>query len=357
MSRLQKLQPSLSALDLDGLLITTAENRRYLSNFTGSTGVLLIDPNEKSYLVTDFRYWEQVGQEVTDFSLSKSGPHLWQSVVELIKQLKWEKVGFEAASLSFQEYQTLNAMLPSAVKLVPTQDLVEKQRWVKDETEIETLAKAAQITDLAWEKALALVKPGIAERELALEFDYQLRAHGADGSAFTTIVASGWRSALPHGTASDRKLNLGEYLLLDGGAVYKGYHADMSRTVTLGKASAEQQRIYQLVLEAQELALADLKAGQIGSAVDAVARAFIEKHGFGSNFGHGLGHSVGLNIHESPRLSITESNPIPNGAAITVEPGIYLPGWGGVRIEDLVIVTTDGVRNLTGSPKQDLIEL
>ncbi|HBE80430.1 MAG TPA: hypothetical protein DDW65_22000 [Firmicutes bacterium] len=355
--RLQKFRENLKNLNLDGVLISNSENSRYLSGFSGSSGVLLISADTAA-IITDFRYWEQVSQEVKDFQLYKQGPNLWQSIVALVQKLHWTKIGFEAATLTYQDYQTFCNLVPKNVQLIPQNNLVEHQRWVKDTAEIALLSTAEQITDRAFAETLPIIKPGIKEREIALEFDHQLRLQGAEGNSFTTIVVSGARSALPHGEASDKKVAVGDLVTIDGGALFQGYHADMTRTVVVGKGSEEQKRLYQVVLQAQELALQSLKAGLIGFEVDKIARDFLSQHGYGGDkFGHGLGHSVGLNIHESPRLAVTEQNPIPAGAVITVEPGVYIPGWGGVRIEDLVVVKLDGIRNLTASPKKELIEL
>ncbi len=356
MSRLQVLQKNITTMNLDGIIITNPENRRYLSGFSGSAGVLLISGNE-SYIVTDFRYWEQVSQEVSEFELKKQGPSLWPTIVDIINSLKWKKVGFEAGNITYNDFQTFTPLFSTDIDLTPTTDLVEKQRWIKEEIEVTIIAKAAKITDEALKKTLAIIKPGIKEREIALEFDYQLRLLGADGSAFKTIVISGKKSALPHGAPSDKEVVSGELVLIDGGALYQGYHADMTRTFVLGSATTEQKRIYKIVLEAQKKVLNYLKAGLIGSEVDKIARDYLAEQGFKENFGHGLGHSVGLNIHESPRLSPTEANIIPKGAVITVEPGVYLPDWGGIRIEDLVVVNDKGITNLTSSPKDQLMEL
>jgi Xaa-Pro aminopeptidase len=354
--RLREFRESLARAPVAGMIITDGENRRYLSGFTGSAGALVIDAAH-AFLVTDFRYWEQAAAEARDFELSKQGVDLYRSVVELIGTLQWSSVGFEPESLTYQGYQQINELLPLATQCVPVPEVVRRQRAVKDRVEIEWLAEAARITDYAWQKTLALIKPGVRELEVALEFDYQLRINQAEGSAFPTIVASGWRSALPHGGPTSKKLLPGELVLLDGGALYRGYHADMTRTVVLGKATSKQREIYQIVLDAQEKALEMIRAGLTGREIDAIAREMIAAQGYGAYFGHGLGHSVGLNIHENPRLAPTETGAIPLGATVTVEPGIYLPDWGGVRIEDLVVVEADGVRNLTGSPKKQLLEV
>jgi Xaa-Pro aminopeptidase len=355
MDRLQKFRENVKGLNINGVLINNSENRRYLSGFTGSAGALLISA-DTAVIITDFRYWEQVSRQAGDFVLHKQGPNLWQSIVASLQELQWTKIGFEAGSLTFQEYQNLCQLAPN-LQFVPLNDLVERQRWIKDQQEIELLARAARITDQALANTLAMLRPGMREREIALEFDHQLRLQGASGSAFTTIAISGKQTALPHGAPSEKAIAPGDLILIDGGALFEGYHADLTRTVVLGKASAEQKRLYGIVLQAQELALNFLKSGLAGSEVDKVAREFLSQQGYGEYFGHGLGHSVGLNIHESPRLSMTEQNLIPAGAVITVEPGVYIPGWGGIRIEDLVVVESDGIRNLSGSPKRELIEV
>ncbi|TCL70786.1 Xaa-Pro aminopeptidase/Xaa-Pro dipeptidase [Hydrogenispora ethanolica] len=355
MSRLQKIRQSLAAQPVDGLLVTHPENLRYLSGFSGGEGALLIGA-DAALLVTDFRYWDQVALEVTEFELWKQGPKLWQSVGEAIQKLGWSRVGFEAGALNYADYASLGTIL-QGIELIPTTRLIEEIRVVKDEHEIELLAEAERITDHALAATLERIRPGVQEREIALEFDYQLRLNGAEGSSFSTIVVSGWRAALPHGAPSNKEVAVGELLTIDGGALYQGYHADMTRTVAIGKADAKQREIYQIVLEAQNAALDYLKAGLPGRAVDKVARDIIAAHGYAERFGHGLGHCVGLNIHENPRLSPSEPGNIPAGAVVTVEPGIYLPDWGGVRIEDLMVVGEDGIRNLTGSPKQELMEI
>ncbi len=355
MSRLENLRSRLRERELDGILITNRENRCYLSGFTGSSGTLVIGM-EEAFLVTDFRYWEQASSESKGFELYKQGPQMWASIGELLQKLKWERIGFEG-TLTYQEFQNFEGVLTSNASLTPVTDLVEELRRVKEDSEIELISKAAIITDTAWEKTISRIRPGVKERDLALEFDYQLRLNGAEGNAFPTIVAFGERAALPHAAPGGKELVSGEFVLIDGGALYQGYNADLTRTVVLGKADSEQLRIYELVLKAQLEALEYLRSGLTGREVDQKARDIISKAGYGENFGHGLGHSVGLNIHENPRLSPNESGQIPKGAVVTVEPGIYLPKWGGVRIEDLVEVEENGVRNLTGASKKRLLEI
>lgn len=356
MSRLENLRTRLRERELEGVLISNRENRRYLSDFTGSSGVLVIGI-EEAFLVTDFRYWEQAASESKGFEIYKQGPQLWPSIGELLQKLKWERIGFEAGTLTFEEFQKLEGVIDPNVSLTPVTDLVEELRRIKEDGEMEIIAQAAAITDIAWEKTVTRIGPGVKERDLALEYDYQLRLNGAEGSAFPTIVAFGARAALPHAAPGGKEIRSGDFVLIDGGALYQGYCADMTRTVVFGKSVPEQRRIYELVLKAQLKALEYMKAGLTGREIDAKSRRVISEAGFGDKFGHGLGHSVGLNIHENPRLSPNESGSIPKGAVITVEPGIYLPDWGGVRIEDLVVVEENGVRNLTGSPKDKLLEI
>lgn len=356
MSRLDNLRKQLRERELDGILIFNRENRRYLSGFTGSAGVLAID-GRQAFLVTDFRYWEQAAIESKDFELYKQGPQLWPSIGELLRKLDWKRIAFEAGGLTYFEYQNLEPVLAPNTGLTPVNGLVEELRRIKESCEVELIAKAAAITDSAWEKTIRRIKPGVKERDLALEFDYQLRLEGAEGNAFPTIVAFGARTALPHAAPGETEVKGGDFVLIDGGATYQGYNADLTRTVVLGKAHQEQRRIYQLVLQAQMEALKYMKAGLTGREIDEKARDVIAEAGYGDYFGHGLGHCVGLNIHENPRLSPSESHQILAGAVITVEPGIYLPKWGGVRIEDLVVVEEDGIRNLTEAPKDQLLEI
>jgi Xaa-Pro aminopeptidase len=356
MERLRKFREKLAAAGIDGMIINNGKNRRYLSGFTGSSGVLVIDASA-AYLVTDFRYWEQAATEAAGFTICKQGPDLYQSAVELITDFGWQSVGFEPESLTYLEYQKVRGLLPQTVSYVPAAGLVSQLRAIKDSGEIALLAEAERITEAAWEKTLTMIRPDVSEIDVAVEFDYQLRLNGAESGAFPTIVASGARTALPHGAPTTKKIRPGELVLIDGGARYQGYHGDLTRTVVLGAADGRQREIYQIVLTAQKKALAGIKAGLTGKALDALARSEIQARGYGDYFGHGLGHSVGLEIHENPRLSTFENNPIPAGATVTVEPGIYLPGWGGVRIEDLVVVEADGIRNLAASPKEHLLEL
>ncbi|HBG16050.1 MAG TPA: Xaa-Pro dipeptidase [Firmicutes bacterium] len=359
MERLEQFRKLMVEQEIDGFLATTPENRRYLSGFTGSSGVLLID-EQQAILLTDFRYLEQAADQIrtSGFSVKKHEPKLWPTVIEEIKA--WSKKptwkwGFESEHLVEKDFRFLRENL-SSVELVPTEGLINLLRRKKSAEEIDFIKKAVAITDQAWEKVKTEIKPGRKETEIAALFEYVQRKMGAEGTSFRTIVASGPRSALPHGVASERKLEEGDLVVLDGGALYAGYCSDFTRTIVVGQASSRQRELYNLVLEAQETALTEMRPGMTGKEVDALAREVITKAGYGEYFGHGLGHSLGLAIHESPRLSLTDETILEPGVVYTVEPGIYLPGWGGIRIEDVVVVTDSGIENLTTSPKRLTLE-
>ncbi|HEY8392059.1 MAG TPA: Xaa-Pro peptidase family protein [Capillibacterium sp.] len=355
--RLAKFRQILAAENLDGFVVTSRANRRYLSGFTGSSGVLVISRAE-AVLLTDFRYLDQAAVQVEayGFQVKKHAPGLWETVAEEIKKYcpdgrsRW---GFESEYLVEKSYRALAEQLKGCGQLIPTEGLVNRLRRQKSPGELEAIRKAVAITDRAWARLLPELKPGRTEKEIAALFEFFQRELGAEGTSFPTIVASGPRSALPHGEPTDRKIEAGDLLTLDGGALYNGYCSDFTRTVVVGaEPTARQQALYDLVLKAQEAALSGMKPGMTGKEVDALAREVIAAAGYGDNFGHGLGHSLGLEIHEEPRLSPTDETVLAPGVVYTVEPGLYLTGWGGIRIEDVVVVTTDGIENLTGSPKR-----
>lgn len=355
MTRLEKIESKLNELELDAVIIRGEINRRYLSGFTGSNAYLYISKTTKKFL-TDFRYLEQASKQCPDFDIidyMKDG--LENTINAIIEQDNAKKLGFEDSVLTFKDYMILKEGLKS-VKLVPIGDIVEQIRMVKDEQELECIKKAASIGDMAYEHILTFVKPGVTEKEIALELETFMKKNGAEKLSFDTIVASGIHSSLPHAEPTDKKIEDGDFVTLDFGCVYKGYCSDMTRTFVVGKASEKQKEIYNTVLEAQEKSLAVIKAGCIGKEVDKIARDIISDKGYGDYFGHGLGHCVGLFIHEEPRLSPKDENVFKENMVVTVEPGIYIPDFGGVRIEDLVCVTKDGIINFTSSPKQ-LVEI
>lgn len=351
--RLAECRRAMAELELEAFIITGPANRRYLSGFTGDNGLLFVDA-ARQILFTDFRYEEQARLEAPAWDLRVVGRQLIPEFAAWLKEEGGRRIGLEAEHWSLADYELLTADLPRE-RFVPTKGVIEGLRAVKSEEEIACIATAAAINDRVWEKFLPLLKPGVAERDLAVELEYLLRREGAEGLAFPCIVASGPRGAMPHAVPSEKRLASGELVVVDFGAVWKGYASDITRTVALGKVGEEEAVAYRVVLTAQEKALAAVRPGTTTRAVDAVARDYIRAAGYGEAFGHGLGHAVGLEVHEEPRLSPTSDQVIRAGMVFTVEPGIYLPGRFGVRIEDLVVVTGEGCRNLTRSPKELLV--
>ena len=275
---------------------------------------------------------------------------IWESAIAL----HISEITFEAHDMSFETYSSyLNKL--KGIKLIPAQKWIEQLRMVKDDTELAIMREAALLADQTFNHITALLKPGMKERDIALEIEFYMRHHGATSSSFETIVASGERSALPHGVASDRILQYGEYVKLDFGAFYQGYCSDITRTVMLGKPTERHREIYQIVLEAQLTTLEQIRPGMSGREADAIARNIITKHGYGDLFGHGTGHGLGMEIHESPRLSLTGDTVLEPGMTVTVEPGIYIAGFGGVRIEDDVVITSTGVDILTHATKDFIV--
>lgn len=354
--RLARLRQKMSAKGISHLYITKPENRYYLSGFTGTAGVLLIGQATADFL-TDFRYIEQVKTQSPHFNVVKVEQLSPVGLLsEILGKYKGAKLAFEAADLSYKKYQELEHGLPG-IELVPCEGLVEELRLIKDETEIKIIRQAMAIGDKAFAHILQYIKPGISELALALELEFFMRKLGASGTAFATIMASGPRAALPHGVASDRQLQAGDLLTMDFGALYQGYNSDMTRTVVLGQPDQRQLEIYNIVLEAQRAGLAAVKAGISAKEVDAAARQVITGYGYGGFFGHGTGHGVGIAIHENPSLNTKDETLLQPGMVVTIEPGIYLPQWGGVRIEDSVLVTANGCEILTSSPKNELMGL
>ena len=358
MSRLQRLRDWLDQQPVDAVLIVKAErlespNLRYLTGFTGSTGAALITPRE-AVLLVDFRYVEQARIEAPGFEVVQVPRQASEALAEAVRAREIRRLGFEADGLTVRQRDEL-ARLLQPVEMVPVEG-IDRLRWVKEPDELERIRRAAQVADAAFDHILGYLRPGATERDVATELEFFMRRHGAEREAFSSIVASGARSSLPHGRASDKPLGAGEFVTLDFGAVVDGYHSDCTRTVVLGSASDSQREIYDLVLRAQTAALQGLRPGLSGRDADALARQVIADAGHGEHFGHGLGHGVGLAIHEGPTLSPREEAVLEPGMVVTVEPGVYLPGWGGVRIEDLVVLTPDGCEVLTRAPKR-LMEL
>ncbi|MEK6725305.1 MAG: Xaa-Pro peptidase family protein [Deltaproteobacteria bacterium] len=349
-NNLSSLKDVMRAARCDAILITGIENICYLTGFTGSSGVLLIT-DKGGIFFTDSRYTEQAGKEIKGKvkirEYKKQVPELSAAIIDA----RLKEVGFEDSDLTFQLYQALKKEL-KGVKLVPLKDRLTLLRGVKTKGELRLISGAVDIAYKAFEKLLPSIKPGKSEDDLAVELEYLIRKGGAEGLSFDVIVASGGRSALPHGRASDKLLKMGDPVVIDFGARYKGYHSDETVTLFIGKASERLARIYQTVKEAHDRAIDAVKTGTSFSDIDRAAREYIEKAGYGKYFGHGTGHGVGLNVHEGPSISPNSKGVAEEGMVFTIEPGIYIPKIGGVRIEDMVVVTRDGCRVLTKIPKE-----
>lgn len=347
--RLQAFRELLTTAELPGLLVTDERNRRYLSGFSGE-GLLLITAAE-ALLFTDFRYWEQAAAEAPDFERLTVGGG-GDALGEAVAQRRLQRLGFEAEEVTVARFGRWRESWGRELELRPTRGLVEGLRLIKEPGEIQLIRRAGEIAVTALEETLALCRPGQTEREIAWELEYRMRRLGADGPAFPFIVASGPRSALPHGGPTDRPLAPGDLLTIDCGAVFQGYCSDVTRTVAVAGLDERWQRIYHLVYEAQALGLSLIRAGAAAAVVDADVRAFFDREGLAQHFGHGLGHGVGLAVHEGPRLSPREEVQLAEGMVVTVEPGLYLEGEGGVRIEDTVAVGPAGAEILTPGPKE-----
>jgi len=352
MSRLERLRALMSERGVDAMLIHTPENRRYFTGFTGSAGFGLITAQE-ALLLVDFRYVDQARAEAAGVEVVRAERQFLDTLAEVIPARGLARIGFESDAMSYKQYTEFGRRLAPA-ELVPV-EAVDRLRWVKDAAEIARIARAAEIADAAFAHVRSLLRPGAVERDVATEMEFFMRRHGAEREAFETIVASGPRSALPHGRAADRVLAPGDLVTLDFGAVSDGYVSDCTRTVVLGEASPRQREVYEVVRAAQQAALRGLRPGMSGREADALARTVIAAAGYGDAFGHSLGHGVGLAVHEGPTLSPREEAVLAPGMVVTVEPGVYLSGWGGVRIEDLVVVTEDGCRTLTRAPADLLV--
>ncbi|MEX2415850.1 MAG: Xaa-Pro peptidase family protein [Paenibacillaceae bacterium] len=351
--RLGKLRALLAEHNMDALLVTNAVNRQYMSGFTGSSGVLLITA-DKALLYSDFRYRTQAPGQAPSFEFIEHQANVMDAILESAVALHLPRIAFEAHDMSFETYSSYVNKL-QGIELIPAGKWVEQLRMVKGEAELVIMREAALLADKTFNHIVGLLKPGMRELDIALEMEFYMRHHGATSSSFETIVASGERSALPHGVASDRILQYGEYVKLDFGAYYQGYCSDITRTVMLGRPTDRHRDIYQIVLEAQQATLEQIRPGMTGREADAIARNIITKHGYGDLFGHGTGHGLGMEIHESPRLSLTGDTVLEPGMTVTVEPGIYIAGFGGVRIEDDVVITSTGVDILTHATKDFIV--
>lgn len=350
MSNIAKIQRAMAEARLPALLLTAEADRRYASGFNAEGAVLILP--EKAWLITDSRYIEAAGETVKDAQVLMSSSRDPESEIlrRLLRENGVSAVGVQEESLSYAAYIRLQKKLEA--EFLPAQKLTLTLRQRKEPWEVESITAAQRIAERALETVLGMFKEGITERQAAAELEYQMARNGSEGLAFDTICIFGENTSRPHGVPTDRKLKTGDFITMDFGCKVNGYCSDMTRTVAFGSVSGEMKEIYDLVLRAQLAAIDRARAGIPGKEMDAAARDIINGAGYGEYFGHGLGHSVGLYIHESPNASPREERILPAGAVITCEPGVYLPGRFGVRIEDMLLLTEDGNENLTRAPKK-----
>ena len=355
MDRLLKIREKLAQKNLDGVLITDVKNQRYASGFTFTDGAVLIT-RERAFLFTDSRYIEAAEKTVSaDFGLRLfgAGKRLSELIKAELASCAVKSLGAEELSLPHGQYLNYEKLL--GLELTPCQSIFNELRASKDEQEQAHMRAAQAIAEKALDDVLRIIRPGVTERDIAAEISYRLLKHGGEGNSFDPIAVSGANSSMPHGVPSDKPVENGDFVTMDFGCVKNGYCSDMTRTVAVGHATEEMKNVYDVVLCAQLEGIKAARAGVSGAEIDGAARKVISDAGFGEYFGHSFGHSLGLDIHESPSASPSSSAPMPAGAVISAEPGIYLPGKFGVRIEDVLILREDGCENITHANKELII--
>ena len=341
---------------IDGLLVTTPSNRRWISGFTGSAGVALVT-SEEARFATDSRYWEQVGQQCPEFDLVRVAGANTFTAPAILEGLGGKRIGFEPADLSYADYEVWTssiAQMPehSRPQLVPAPRAIEDLRMVKDAEELGALTRAVLLGDEAFNHAAERIEPGMTEKQVAWVIQEYALTHGAESLSFSSIIAGGAHGSLPHWRASDSPLEAETGVVIDMGVIVDGYCSDLTRTVWLGDTPSDEfKRVYDIVLTAQETAEERIEAGMLGKTSHEIAAEVIRIAGHAEHFGHGLGHGVGLDIHEDPRLAPSGEIPLADGHVVTVEPGIYIPGWGGVRIEDQCVMESGRLRPISTAPK------
>ena len=350
--KLLKLRQALKEQNLDALLVTSDYNRRYMTGFTGSSGVAIISA-DAAVFITDFRYTEQASAQVQGFEIVQHNGVIHQEVAAQVKKLGIRTLGFEQDMMTYSMYELYKQVI--SAQFVPVSGLIEKIRLIKTQEEINIIKVACEIADKAFSHILTYIKPGVTELDVSNELEFFMRKQGATSSSFDIIVASGLRSALPHGVATNKVIEQGDFVTLDFGAYYNGYISDITRTVAVGEPSAKLVDMYNTVLASQLLALEKVGPGMTGREADAIARDYLVSKGYGEAFGHSLGHGIGLEVHENPGLSMRSTTVLEPNMVVTIEPGVYLPGIGGVRIEDDIVITDKGNEILTHSSKQLII--
>lgn len=349
MTVLNQVREQLAQKNLDAILITSPYNRRYVTGFTGTSGACLIT-EATALFITDFRYTKQASEQVKDFEIIEHKKSIEEEVNTQLEKLQVKRLGFEAEDVTFAKYKQYYDMFTP--ELVDTKGMIEALRLVKTESEINVIQDAASIADQAFEHILTFIKPGVQEIEVANELEFYMRKLGATSSSFDIIVASGYRSALPHGVASSKIIENGELVTMDFGALYQGYCSDITRTIAVGEINEDLKKIYNTVLEAQKRGVKHTKAGITGKEADALTRDYIQEQGYGKYFGHSTGHGLGMEVHESPSLAPRSTTTLEAGMVVTIEPGIYIEEIGGCRIEDDIVITESGNRVLTQAPKE-----
>ncbi|MDI6604185.1 MAG: aminopeptidase P family protein [Thermoanaerobacteraceae bacterium] len=351
--RLNILKSLLKEREIDAFLILKPVNVTYITGFTGDDSVAIIS-RDVSAFITDSRYVEQAQDEVSGLEILQYKYTMNDAIKEFVDKFNIKRLGFEEDFITYAQYSSLHKKL--CIDLIPQKNLIEDMRKIKDDSEIENIKKAQYITDETFKYFLSYIKIGMEEKYIAVEMEYYMKKLGAEEKSFDFIVASGKRSSLPHGKASKKKIEYGDFVIFDFGCKVNGYCSDMTRTIVMGKASDKQKEIYNIVLEAQMNAINNLKSGIKECEGDNLARKIINDKGYGKYFGHSLGHGVGLEIHEAPLMGTMGQNILQPNMVVTVEPGIYIYDFGGVRIEDMVLLKEGGVIDLTNSPKH-LIEV
>ena len=358
-TKLERLRQKLQEEELDTMLVSSAENRRYMSGFTGSSGYLLITQDD-AVLATDFRYIEQAGQQAPGYRVHRTRTGMgW--FPELLSDLGSKRIGFESQDMTVATHEALvkaiedeESDVAGKVELISTNTLVDRLRVFKEPEELVFLERAVQLADEALDQVAPTVKPGMTEQQVAWELEKAMRENGADELSFDIIVGSGPNGALPHHRAGDKVIQDGEAIVIDMGAKYQGYCSDLTRTIFVGEPDAKFREVYNTVLKAQLAAEERVVEGMTGGEIDAIARDIITEAGYGDDFGHSLGHGVGLAVHEFPRVGPNADDKLEDGMVFTVEPGIYLSGWGGVRIEDMVVMENGRARVLSKAHKLEL---
>ncbi|WP_027360865.1 M24 family metallopeptidase [Desulforegula conservatrix] len=358
--RIEKLRSQMAEMELDALLVSIEENRRYLSGFKGedtqfdeSAGILLVC-KDALFLLTDSRFEEQARNEASSFETRIYHSGMPKTLAEIIKEKKLVRIGFESLRMSVKQFNDLKSATDELnVILSPCENMVENLRIIKDDEEISLMRDALHISESVFKALLPQIIPGVTEKQMAWELEKNLRHAGAEAMSFPVIAASGPNASLPHAIPSDRKLNTNEGFLFDWGIKLHGYCSDITRTIFIGNPPDEFKKVFITVFEAQQKAQSAIKAGVNGKDIDRIARDHIESSDYKGRFGHSLGHGVGLAIHESPRLSPIKDFILETGMVVTVEPGIYIPGWGGVRLENMVVVKPDGFEILNSTSSLD----